>query len=102
MGNNIISSFSTLVEADWLAMATIDAFFSWTEHIFIHLAVLVGNKTSAQEVASLAQANWATKFKAALDVTDPDVHRTFSALLAMRKDSEIMLLTGPSGNKVRR
>lgn len=28
------------IEADWLAMAAIDAFFSWTEHIFIHLAVL--------------------------------------------------------------
>jgi hypothetical protein len=28
--------------SSWLALAAIDAFFAWTEHIFIHLAILQG------------------------------------------------------------
>jgi len=37
----------------WLALAAIDAFFAWTEHIFIHLAILQGRITTGEEVASL-------------------------------------------------
>lgn len=87
------------IEADWLAMAAIDAFFSWTEHVFIHLAILAGRKTSAQEVASLAQANWATKFKAALDITEPDVHRSFDILLAMRNELRNYVAHGAFGKQ---
>lgn len=29
--------------AEWLALAAIEAFFSWTEHVFIHIAILSGN-----------------------------------------------------------
>ncbi|MGD0076749.1 MAG: hypothetical protein ABSD31_20835, partial [Candidatus Binataceae bacterium] len=32
-------------QADWMALAAIDAFFSWTEHVFIHLAILNGRAT---------------------------------------------------------
>jgi hypothetical protein len=87
------------IEADWLAMAAIDAFFSWTEHIFIHLAILAGKITSAQEVASLAQANWATKFKAGLDITDPDINRSLSALITMRSELRNYVAHGAFGKQ---
>jgi hypothetical protein len=63
-------AFEIAKNASWLAMAAIDAFFSWTEHIFIHLTTLQGRITTAAEVAKLADANWPTKFKTAVDITD--------------------------------
>ena len=35
-------------KASWLALAAIDAFFAWTEHIFIHIAILQGNITTGE------------------------------------------------------
>ena len=29
-------------QSQWMAQASIDAFFSWTEHVFIHIAILSG------------------------------------------------------------
>jgi hypothetical protein len=51
-------------EARWSAQAAIDAFFSWTEHSFIHLAILQGRVRTGDEVAALAEADWKAKFKA--------------------------------------
>jgi hypothetical protein len=80
-------------------MAAIDAFFSWTEHIFIHLAVLTGRIRSAQDVASLAEANWATKFKAALDLSNPNVNKSFNALMTMRKELRNYFAHGAFGKQ---
>ncbi len=55
---------------EWLALSTIDAFFSWTEHIFIHLAIFKENLYLGKQVAKLALADWQSKFKAALDITN--------------------------------
>jgi hypothetical protein len=46
------------VEADWLALSAAEAFFSWTEHVLIHLAILTGRIVTAREVAAVAEANW--------------------------------------------
>lgn len=46
-------------QTDWLALATIDTFFSWTEHVFIHLAILKGNLTTGTQVADMAEKEWA-------------------------------------------
>jgi hypothetical protein len=50
----------------WLALAAIDAFYAWTEHIFIHIAILQGRITTGTELADLAGAEWNVKFKHAL------------------------------------
>ncbi|CZH24606.1 hypothetical protein SDA22_11580 [Legionella pneumophila serogroup 1] len=57
-------------QKEWLALATIDAFFSWTEHVFIHLAILKGKITTGNQVAKLALDDWQSKFKLAIDITD--------------------------------
>jgi hypothetical protein len=64
-------AFELLRNAKWLALAAVDAFFAWTEHILIHLAVLKGGITTGAEVAQLAGADWRLKFKAALDIMTP-------------------------------
>jgi len=86
-------------QADWLAMAAIDAFFSWTEHVFIHLAILLGTLNSAQQVAELAEANWTAKFKAALNLTDVAVKSSFDALIAMRRELRNYVAHGAFGKQ---
>lgn len=63
------------------------------------LRFLAGNKTSALEVASLAEANWANKFKAALDLSDPNINRSFNSLMAMRKELRNYVAHGAFGKQ---
>ena len=53
-------------ESNWLGLAAVEAFFSWTEHVFIHIAVLRGTCRTGREVRTLANADWSAKLKAAL------------------------------------
>lgn len=43
--------------ANWIAISCIEAFFSWTEHLFVHLAVIAQNIDSGQGVSNLIEAN---------------------------------------------
>ena len=52
------SRFDFEKEADWLAISAIEAFFSWTEHLFVHLALLNGVIMTGSETADLAEAEW--------------------------------------------
>ena len=71
-------------EADWLAIATIESFFSWTEHVLIHLAILQGICKTGEDVDQLAGARWGDKFKTALDISDPQIKRHYDDLVAIR------------------
>ena len=71
-------------EADWLALATIEGFFSWTEHVFVHLAILQGSCKTGLDVDELAGERWRDKFKKVLDITDPQVKHYYDDLVAMR------------------
>ncbi|ACK80711.1 hypothetical protein AFE_3175 [Acidithiobacillus ferrooxidans ATCC 23270] len=76
----------TLTEkAAWLASAAIDAFFSFTEHVFIHLAILQGTISTGNEVASLASADWGNKFKAVFDLQEPTSKRFYDDLTEIRR-----------------
>jgi hypothetical protein len=35
-------AFQLRTEAQWLALTAIESFFSWTEHVFIHISILNG------------------------------------------------------------
>ena len=43
---------------EWLALSVIESFFSWTEHVFIHLAILQGNCTTGDGIGNLASGEW--------------------------------------------
>lgn len=73
-------------EIEWLAFSVIDSFFSWSEHIFVHLAILRGKCTTAAEVEELMTAgDWSHKFEKALDKADHDVTRYHGDLVEMRR-----------------
>jgi hypothetical protein len=85
--------------SSWLALAAIDAFFAWTEHIFIHLAILQGRITTGEEVARLAEAEWGIKFKSALDITDKVAKKHFDDLVTIRRQLRNFMAHGAFGKE---
>ena len=79
-----VPTYRRHMESGWLGLSVIDGFLSWTEHVFIHLAILKGHVTTGKEVAKLAESNWADKFKAALDVADAETKTFYDKLAAVR------------------
>lgn len=86
-------------EARWNAQAAIEAFFSWTEHVFIHLGILQGTLRSGKDVADLAAADWKTKFKAALDVQDAVTHGHYEKMLDLRSQIRNFMAHGAFGKQ---
>lgn len=85
--------------ARWLALSTVEAFFSWTEHVFIHLAILQGKLTTGVAVADLAEADWMSKFKRALDLSDPTTKAHFEKLLMIRRQLRNFVAHGAFGKR---
>jgi hypothetical protein len=81
----------------WLALAAIDAFFAWSEHIFIHLAILQGRITTGQEVAKLADSEWKEKFKSALDITDDVAKKHLDVLVTIKRQLRNFMAHGAFG-----
>lgn len=94
-----IPTYTLHREAKWNAQAAIEAFFSWTEHVFIHLAILQGRLRSGKDVADIAAADWKAKFKAALDVSDTDTHRYYEKLLGLRTQIRNYMAHGAFGKQ---
>ena len=94
-----VPSYILRTEAKWNAQAAIEAFFSWTEHVFIHLAILQGTIRSGKDVADIAVADWKTKFKAALDVSDTETHRHYEKLLDLRTQIRNFMAHGAFGKQ---
>jgi hypothetical protein len=90
-------SFTLRREAIWNAQAAIEAFFSWTEHVFIHLAILQSKVSSGDEVARLAESDWKTKFKTALDVAEPQTKLHYDRLLDLRAQVRNFVAHGAFG-----
>ena len=72
-------------EARWLGLSAVEAFFSWTEHVFIHIAILRGACTTGRKVSGLAGAEWSEKFKAALDLNEAEAKVLYDELTAIRR-----------------
>jgi hypothetical protein len=85
--------------ANWSAQAAIEAFFSWSEHVFIHFAILLGKVTTGEQVRDLATADWKTKFKAVFDLSDPSVKAHYDVLLELRNQIRNFLAHGSFGKR---
>ena len=96
----LISSWlSVNKQVNWYAQAAIEAFFSWTEHAFIHLAILQGKLTVGTQVAELAEDNWNSKFKAALDISDRASKEHYDRLLDLRAQVRNFVAHGAFGKE---
>lgn len=83
----------------WLSLAAIDAFFSWTEHTFIHLAILTGKISSGTEVADLAVKDWGEKFKKSLPLDNQITRKFYEDLLSVRKQIRNFVAHGAFGKE---
>ncbi len=72
-------------EAGWLGLAAVEAFFSWTEHVFIHIAVLGGACTTGKEVTRLVSADWSEKLRTVLDIDQPETKGLYDELTVIRR-----------------
>jgi hypothetical protein len=88
-------------EARWLALAAIESFFSWTEHVFIHVAILSGKLTTGADVACVAESEWSEKFKCALDISDPTSKQLYDRLLEIRRELRNFVAHGAFGKEGR-
>ncbi|WP_374346550.1 hypothetical protein [Phenylobacterium sp.] len=84
-------------ETKWLALAAIEGFFSWTEHAFVLLAILRGQARTGDAVGRLALADWAAKFQAALDITEPTTKRFYDDLVVIRQQLRNLVAHGAFG-----
>ena len=91
--------FKRAKDASWLALAAVEAFFGWTEHIFIHIAILQGNFTTGEQVAQIAESDWGTKFKKALDIGDKSTKSHFDKLVTIRRQLRNFVAHGAFGKE---
>lgn len=101
-GNGTSKSFPAFQlrrNAEWLALSALDSFFSWTEHIFIHLAILNGKVVSGEDVANLADNDWVVKFKKAIDIDSQGTKVFYDQLVIVKRQLRNYMTHGAFGKK---
>jgi hypothetical protein len=99
VGSFSFPAFALRQEAGWLGIAAIEAFFSWTEHVLIHIAILQGKLKTAEEVADLAAAEWSEKVKTAIGLGDAKLKTLFDELLRVRRQIRNYIAHGAFGKR---
>ena len=84
-------------QMEWLALSVVESFFSWTEHVFIHLAILQGECATGDGVGKLARDEWGPKFKSAFDIGDPALKRYYDELMSLRNQVRNFVAHGAFG-----
>lgn len=90
-------SYALRQEAVWNATAAIEAFFSWTEHVFILAAILNGEISTGEDVAKVAGTEWKEKFQLTLDISDPENKKFYDQLTALRSQVRNFVAHGAFG-----
>jgi hypothetical protein len=86
-------------KSQWIAQAAIDAFFSWTEHVFIQVAILTGKAKTGSEVQKLAKSFWHVKFDSALDRSDDRTKELFDKLSTIKGQMRNFMAHGAFGKR---
>ena len=90
-------SYQIKREAHWYAMAAIEAFYSWTEHVFILAAILKGSIATGEDVAKAAGMEWKEKFKLAIEISDPKIKYFYDQLNLLRSQVRNFVAHGAFG-----
>lgn len=90
-------AFELRRNAEWLALSAIDSFFSWTEHVFIHYAILNGKAVTGEDVADLADNEWANKFKAAINISEKKSKEFYDQLIIVKRQLRNYMAHGAFG-----
>lgn len=90
--------YSDSQEARWLGIAAIEAFFGWTEHVLIHVGILLGKIRTGEDVARLAEGNWSDKVTASIDLScEKDTKVIYEDLLEVRRQVRNFMAHGAFG-----
>ncbi|MCG9550293.1 hypothetical protein L1D27_18005 [Vibrio harveyi] len=89
--------FQLRKNANWLAISAIEAFFSWTENLFVHLAIVARGVSDGNSVATLAAAEWQEKYTSALDIADQETKSYFDQLIFVRRQLRNFIAHGAFG-----
>lgn len=92
-------AYNLIAESNWLAISAVEAFFAWTEHIFIHVALMTGRKSSATEVTEMAEADWSIKYQSALGLSDSEAKTHYDRLVSLRKELRNYVAHGAFGKQ---
>lgn len=92
-------SFQLRKESTWLGLSAIEAFFSWMEHVLIHIAILRCKIRTGAEVADLTQAEWSVKVKSALDGSDGNIKTLIDDLTTIRRQIRNFMAHGAFGKQ---
>jgi hypothetical protein len=91
-------SYSDGEEAKWIGIAAIEAFFSWTEHVMIHIGILLGKLRTGADVSAMADKEWSEKVKVAIDLsTDKEMKGIYEELLEIRRQVRNYMAHGAFG-----
>ncbi|MFQ2448579.1 hypothetical protein ACSZN8_16460 [Aeromonas caviae] len=90
-------AFEIRRNAEWMALSAVDAFFSWTEHIFIHMAILSGKVITGEDVANLADNEWPVKFKKAIDIESEGTRPYYDQLVTVKRQLRNYMTHGAFG-----
>ena len=84
--------------SNWLAISCIEAFYSWTEHLFIHLAIVGQGLSEGEKVSELIGAEWKTKFKTAIPIdSSKTVSDFYNELITVRNQLRNFVAHGAFG-----
>lgn len=84
-------------EAEWLALSAIDAFYSFTEHVFLHAAILNGHLLTGENVADFADNDWGAKFKLCLDIRIKEIKSSYDELILIKQQIRNFMAHGAFG-----
>lgn len=89
--------FEYYKNSNHLAISTIESFFSWTEHLFIHIAIIAQNLADGEEIVKLIEAEWKTKFIRAIPLTNKEENKFYNELLVVRQQMRNFVAHGAFG-----
>jgi hypothetical protein len=89
-----IPAYELRKKSQWIAQAAIAAFFSRTEHVFIHIAILTGKVKTGSEVQKLAKSFRHIKFDSALDRSDDRTKDLYDKLSIIKEQMRNFMAHG--------
>ncbi len=90
-------AFEISQKGSWTAEAAVDAFFAWSEHVLVHIAVLEGKVANGVEVADLVKKDWTAKCKLVFDLSDPADKEAFDEISALKSNLRNYVAHGSFG-----
>lgn len=80
-----------------MAISCIEAFFSWTEHLFVHLAIVVQGLSDGEELSKLIDSEWKVKYKKAIPDDTVEANKFYDELLIVRQQLRNFVAHGAFG-----